>query len=89
MNYWQKVDNLSQIPPDILEFVVLPACKILEKEFVGLVVGSGNYQKEKLFIDFEARGKELLRGTTYRFTAKIIHNILSVSVFELLLDNYL
>ena len=85
MNYWQKVDNLSQIPPDILEFVVLPACKILEKEFVG----SGNYQKEKLFLDFEARGKELLRGTTYRFTAKIIHNILSVSVFELLLDNYL
>lgn len=89
MNYWQKVDNLSQIPPDLLEFVVLPACRIIEKEFVGLAIKSNGYQKEKLFLDFEARGKELLRGTTYRLTAKIINNILNVSVFELLLDNYL
>lgn len=87
--YWRKIDSLSHVPPDLLEFVILPARKMLEKEFLELPIGSTSYEKERLFLDFEIRSKELLRGTTYKFIAEVNQDILSINVLELFMDECL
>lgn len=88
-NYWQRI-NFSQISPNLLELIVMPAYQVLGAEFFGDLMPMSGHRKSQFHYEFERRSRQLLHGTIYRFIPKTNinnPNELVIEVWEMLIDN--